>query len=118
MSGYRDEPEIFGDEPQKASVNWKTWFVALGSSLAYMIPLEMLWTKSSFPDSFGVHITAHGQTGLLENWWYSYLLIQRHRLVDVATFAYMWLPVAGVAAWFTIPKLRGTKLSLYSDDTE
>jgi hypothetical protein len=118
MSGYRDEPEIFGDEPQKAAINWKRWFIALCSGVAYAIPLEILWTKCRYPDSLGVQITDHGKAGMLEKWWYSYLLIQRHRPLDVATFAYMWLPIAGLIGWFAIPRLKRANFSLYSNSVE
>jgi hypothetical protein len=67
--------------------------------IAYMIPLFWLWNRTDFPDGLGVHITAHGKVGLLENWWYSYLLVERHRPWDLVTFAYMWAVVAGFVAW-------------------
>ena len=71
----------------------------IATAIGYMIPLFWLWSITGHPDALGVHIAAHGKAGLLENGWYSYLLLQRHLFSDVATFAYMWLAMAGVIAW-------------------
>jgi len=54
----------------------------------------------------GIHIAAHGKTGLLENWYYSYLLLQPHHFLDVLTFIYMWAIVIGFVAWLGFKKLR------------
>jgi hypothetical protein len=78
---------------------WREVWPVLLISLGYMIPLFRLWSQTGVPDDLGVHITAHGKTGLLENWWYSYLLLQRHRLWDVGTFLCMWAAVVAVMGW-------------------
>lgn len=119
MSGYREEPELFGDPPQETGMaGWKKALLTIAVVLGYMIPLFVLWTKTGYPDSLGVHITAHGKAGLIENWYYSYLLVERHRALDDVAFAYMWAPIAGFIGWFAFKRLRTMNFSLYSNDTE
>jgi len=115
MAGYREEPEIFGEEPKMTPAKWRKWFLTLCGTVAYMVPLVIFWTKCDYPDSLGVQITAHGKAGVFEKWWYSYLLIERHRPLDVITFAYMWIPIAGFAGWLAFKQLRTANFSLYSD---
>src|SRR6185437_7616763 len=89
MSGYRqDNFDLNAEEPQAQAPKGRWWKILLGS-LAYFIPLFWLWNHIDFPDSLGIQITAHGKAGLLENWYYSYLLVERHRILDVFAFAYM-----------------------------
>jgi hypothetical protein len=96
VGGYLDDKEGYQPVDKAARSSW--WKTIL-FSIAYMIPLFWLWNSTDFPDSLGIHITAHGKTGLLENWYYSYLLLQRHRLIDVVTFIYMWAIVVGFLVW-------------------
>jgi len=96
----------------------RSWWKTIIFTLAYMVPLFWLWSRTDFPDSLGVHITAHGNAGLLENWFYSYLLLERHRVLDDLTFLYMWMPVAGLILYVALPKLRGSRLSLYADERQ
>jgi hypothetical protein len=116
MSGYREDefdPNA-GETTDTAKRGswWKTLLVTLG----YMIPLLWLWNRTDFPDSLGIHITAHGKAGLLENWYYSYLLVERHHILDDVAFAYMWAPIVGLVGWFAARKLRRMKFSIYADD--
>jgi hypothetical protein len=115
MDGYLDDTK--GYQPVDKAGR-RSWWKTILWTLAYMIPLFLLWSSTDFPDGLGVHIAAHGEAGLLENWYYSYLLIQRHHALDVLTFLYMWAPIVGIAGWFAFRKLRHMKFSLYSDDTE
>ena len=84
------------DIPPKKSKAWGNVKIVVGV-VAYMLPLFWLWRLIGFPEASSIHITAHGRAGLIENWWYSYLLIQRHRPLDVLCFAYMW---AGIIVLF------------------
>ena len=119
MSGYRDGTD---DYSPLAPHFWRVTTVAL--VLAYMLPLVGLWSLTDFPSSFGIHIAAHGAAGLLRNWYFSYLLIERHEVLDVLTFLWMWLPLVVLVACVrqfagpVIRKLRTTKFSLYSDPVE
>ena len=110
MAGYIDDTEGFQpvDKPART-----TWWKTILFCLAYMIPLFWLWTGTDFPDSLGIHITAHGRVGLLENWYYSYLLLQRHHVLDIITFIYMWSIVIGFIGWIAFKQLRKTKLPLF-----
>jgi len=78
---------------------WRQNLKVIVGTVTYMLPLFWLWNKDNYPDGFGVHITAHGKAGILESWWYSYLLVQRHHLWDIVLFVYMWAIVIAFAAW-------------------
>src|SRR3569623_2169666 len=88
---------------------WRRSLKVVFLSLLYMIPLFWLWIHANYPDSLGVHITAHGKTGLLENWWYSYLLVERHQVLDVVTFLYMWAPAVVFLGWLARSMLLDRK---------
>jgi len=118
MDGYRQssfDPDA-GDRVAKQPKG--RWWKILLATLAYLIPLFWLWERVNFPDSLGVQIAAHGRVGLLENWYYSYLLLGRHRFLDIVTFAYMWAPPVGYVGWLTIPSLKRANFSLYSDSSK
>ena len=85
-------------EARKPS-RWREALKVFAIVVPYMIPLFSLWNKTGFPDDLGVHIAAHGKAGVIESWWYSYLLIEMHRFWDVVTFIYMWAAVAGFLIW-------------------
>lgn len=89
-----------GFQPSRPRVlTWSWWKMALLGT-AYMIPLILLWDRTDYPNSLGVHIAAHDRKiELLEKWYYSYLLLERHHLIDVAMFFYMWLPFIGILVW-------------------
>jgi hypothetical protein len=91
------------------------WWQTLLFTVAYFIPLFYLWARIDFPASLGVHITAHGTTGLLENWYYSYLLLQRHRPLDLISFCYMWVIVIGPIGWLLSKRFRHPKIAVDSD---
>lgn len=93
---------MMSDKDQETTAKPSRWRQALKTiffAVLYMVPLLWLWNKTDYPRSFGIHITAHGKAGLLENWWYSYLLLKRHHLWDIAAFAYMWAAVAAIVGW-------------------
>lgn len=118
MGGYRqDNFDLDAEDPKVKPAKGSWWKVLLGT-LAYMIPLFWLWNRTDYPDSLGVTITAHGKAGLLENWYYSYLLVERHRVMDDLTFLYMWAPILGLIAWFAAKRLRKVNFFLYSDDSK
>jgi hypothetical protein len=83
----------------KKQSRWRDTLKVMFVVLLYMVPLFWMWGRTGFPDDLGVHITAHGKAGLLESWWYSYLLLERHRPWDLVTFAYMWAAAAGILGW-------------------
>jgi hypothetical protein len=87
------------DETTAKKSKWRENLRIVFVVVAYMVPLFWLWQRTGFPDALDVHITAHGKAGLFENWWYSYLLIERHRIWDLVTFAYMWAAVVAVVIW-------------------
>lgn len=100
MSGYRNKTEIYGDDddPVQRSAWLKRALVVCG----YGALLLWLWIETDYPDSFGLDLGS-GKGAVLENWYYSYLLLQRHTLFDVATFVTMWAPVAGLILWLVLP---------------
>ncbi|MXP30098.1 hypothetical protein GRI58_14915 [Porphyrobacter algicida] len=105
-----------GKTPRKRK-SWRQKLVLIGGTIAYMVPLFWLWGKAHFPDSFGIVIDAHGRAGLLEEWWYSYLLLNRPNAIDLVTFAYMWLPVAGLIGWVIYKQLstKPISFSIFAD---
>jgi hypothetical protein len=122
MQGYRQS----SFDPDAGAPTNKTkkgvWWKALLATLAYGVPLVWLWIQTDFPDSLGVQISAHGKAGVIESWYYSYLLLERHRPLDIITFFYMWTPVVWFIAWLTfkplrkaLRQLRKSKFSLYAD---
>ncbi len=92
----------------------KAWPILLGA-FVYMIPLFWMWHKVDYPDSFGVHFHEHGKAGLLESWWYSYLLLERHRIWDVVTFIDMWSVIVGGVWWIVWTYLRNRKAEKSTD---
>jgi hypothetical protein len=105
-------------KPEKKSRWRETWSVIV-TVIAYMIPLIWLWEQTGYPDEFGIHVTAHGKAGLLENWWYSDLLLERHRIVDIVTFAYMWAAVVGIVAWLgwaVVKDRRAKQMALLTEN--
>ena len=113
MDGYRQDsfdPNAGEPEVQQPKGRW-TWFFG---TIAYMIPLFFLWSKTGFPESFGV-AECHGKGCWIDDWYHSYLLVEQHSLLDIVTFLYMWAPIVALVGYFVLPKLRGTKFSLYDD---
>ncbi|MEO1969268.1 MAG: hypothetical protein ABGW87_11210 [Sphingomonadaceae bacterium] len=109
-----------GVEGKNKSRNRRKTLLIVGLTLGYMVPLFWLWSATNFPDSFGVIIKAHGKAGLLEEWWYSYLLLSRPNALDLATFAYMWLPVVCLIGW-AIYKQLGTqpiRFNIFADQPD
>lgn len=95
-------------DDEQASANETFWDNALKTllvMLCYMPPMFWLWSKTDFPKSFGIRITAHGKGAVLEEWWYSYLLLERHHVWDILTFAYMWAPLIGFVGYLLWTKL-------------
>lgn len=84
---------------QEKPSRWRSGLKVFAVMLSYMIPLFWLWSKTGYPDSLGAHILARGKAGLIESWWYSYLLLGRDTSWDILTFVYMWLPVLGCVIW-------------------
>jgi len=109
------------DQPETATESkpgfWRTNGPILFGAIGYMIPFFWLLGKTDFPDSFGIHITAHGKVGLFENWYYSYLLLQRHQPWDVILFLYMWAAVVGCVGWLVWKTLGGRKRGRASADS-
>jgi len=93
-------PDQGDPAPEKPKGKWRQALLTIGGVIAYMIPLFWLWSSVGWPESFGITITAHGKAGLLENWYYSYLLVERPSLIDDVTYLYMWAPIAGLIGWF------------------
>jgi hypothetical protein len=92
--GYKPSTAV-----DREPVGWRKILALVLCVLAYMTPLFWMWSVTGYPDSFGVHITAHGRAGLIESWGYSYLLLNRHYVLDLLLFAYMWTPAVPVLAW-------------------
>jgi hypothetical protein len=114
MGGYINEEEGFSPSVRPRFGRLTTiLFMVL-----YFVPLFILQSLTDFPNSFGVHEMSHGRGRALEDWFYSYLLLQRHQVLDVITFAYMWAPIVGFIAWLVVPRLRKMNFSLYSNETE
>ena len=116
MAGYREDNfDLDAGEPKapKPKGRWK-WVVG---TLAYMALVFWFWSMTDFPDSFGVQ-ECRGRGCIFEDWYHSYLLIERHRLLDIATFLVMWVPIVGYIAYFALPKLKRANFSLYSDSSK
>lgn len=113
MNGYRQSSFDPDAEPPTKTAQKGNWWKIILWSAGYMIPLIWMWSRTDYPDSFGVHITAHGRAGLAESWYYSYLLLKRHHVLDVITFVYMWSIVIGLIAWIASKQLQKTKLPFY-----
>jgi len=114
--GYRpDEIDSVVDQLPNTSKRWSRWKTVF-VMLAYVAGLLWLWIQTDFPNSLGVQIAARGKVGAIEDWYYSYLLIERHRVLDVVAFLYMWGPIAGFIGWFAFRKLRGMNFSFYDDE--
>ena len=100
---------------EKKQSRWRDALKTIVVVLLYLIPLFWLWSRTGYPDNLGVHITAHGKAGLLENWWYSYLLLERHQLWDIVTFAYMWTAVAAIIGWVIWALMQDRKAKAAAD---
>ena len=101
--GDLQEPAPGAEKPKRI---WRQNLLLIGGTLGYMILLFCLWGETGRPESFGIRITAHGKAGLLENWYYSYLLLDRPDFWDILTFLYMWAPVAAGLMWLGRSLLR------------
>ena len=113
MDGYLGDEEGYQPVDKPGLRSWWKTIIGVG---AYIIPLFWLQSKTGFPESFGIHETSHGKGRMLEDWYYSYVFLERHTFLDVVTFLYMWAPVAGFVGWLVLRKLRGRKLSLYAEN--
>ena len=102
-----DQPETVMEKKQGF---WRKNGPIIFGTIGYMIPFFWLLDKTDFPDSFGIRITAHGKAGLLENWYYSYLLLQRQQPWDIILFLYMWAIVAWCVGWL-VWKVLGARKS-------
>lgn len=87
--------------PKAKASHWPRTLKIIAAVAVYMVPFFWMKEAVNYPDSFGVHITAHGKAGAIEAWWYSYLLLERPNVRDLALFAYMWVPIVGSLALFT-----------------
>jgi len=76
---------------------------------AYMIPLLALWMVTGYPDGFGVNIKSGGIGGLIENLWYSYLLLNHPSPLNVILFCYMWAPAVGLVIWVGRGVVKGLR---------
>ncbi|MDE2302203.1 MAG: hypothetical protein KGK11_06550 [Sphingomonadales bacterium] len=100
------------ENSDKTKGGWRRNLKIVAYTILYMIPLFWMWNKAGYPDGFGIHITAHGKSGLLENWYYSYPLIQRGQFLDIMLFIYMWAVIvlcAGWVAWSVIKSRRSRR---------
>jgi hypothetical protein len=112
MDGYLGDEQGYQPVDKPAQRSWWKTMLAVG---AYMIPLFWLFSLTGFPESFGVP-RCHGRGCEIEDWYQSYLFLERHQPLDIVTFLYMWAPVAWFIGWFAFRKFRGTKLSFYADE--
>ena len=106
------------DDEGKGADPWRQRLTILAVVGPYMLILFWLWVGADYPDSFGVTVTAHGAAGLLENWWYSYLLLKRPDALDVGLFCYMWAPLVGLLGWVTYVAIRACsmKFKIFNDE--
>jgi len=80
---------------------WLGGFLKIvGVCLAYLLPLFWLWNAVGYPEAFGVEVATHGKAALFDLWRHSFRLLDRGESLDLVTFAYMWLAVAGPVLWF------------------
>ena len=76
-----------------------------------------LWLlgETDFPDSFGFKFD-HGNTGVFKEYWYSYLLLQRHRPWDIALFAWLW-GSALAFVWYLRSRAKKVDAKLRDENT-
>jgi hypothetical protein len=116
MSGYREDSfDPNAGEPEVQQPNGLRWKSLVGT-LAYIGALFWLKNLTGYPDSFGVHETCTGKGCIFDDWYYSYLFMERHRPLDVLVFVYMWAPLAALIAWFVLPRFRGANSSSAKKD--
>ena len=120
MSGYRQSSfDQNAGEPVNKPPKGRWWKIIL-FAFAWVVPSFWLMSEVRYPDSFGVHYqssTGRGQTA--EQFYYSYLLLERHHLLDVITFAWMWAPLVGIIGWIVYAQIQSPKtpkLPGYSDN--
>jgi hypothetical protein len=110
MSGYREDNFDLGEEPEvRAAKSRRGWIVFL-FALVWIGPSILLMDQDGYPDSFGIHYhsrTGRGQT--FEQFVDSYVLLQRHHVLDVITFAWIWAPLVGAIGWVVYGLLHSPK---------
>ena len=117
MDGYRQDSFDPNAGERAVTPSKGRWKIIVGS-LAYFGLLFWLKELTGFPDSFGVHETCTGKGCIFDDWYYSYVFMERHRPLDVVTFLYMWAPLAALIAWFLLPRFRRANFSIYRKDNE
>jgi hypothetical protein len=78
------EPEV-----DQARITRNHDFKWIAIVLFWMTGYFWLRGETDFPDSFAVRLP-HGQAGVFEEYWYSYLLLERHQPWDIALFVWLW----------------------------
>jgi hypothetical protein len=81
----------------------------------YFLPLFLLWTAAGYPDDYRLETKAHGAAAIIENWWYSYLLLKHPNAVGLLTFFYMWMPVVSALVWL-IYITKKDRIKNFDDD--
>jgi hypothetical protein len=117
MGGYRQDNFDLGGGDAEAPAPKGRRLKQMGAAIAYVVPCFWLWSLIDYQDLIGARWTrSSGRGETLEEWYYSYLLLERHHVLDLITFVYMWAPLAGFVGWIAFRALRRTKFSLYSRD--
>lgn len=111
MTGYREDNFDLTEEPEaRAAKSRRAWIIFL-FALLWAGPSFLLMDQDGYPESFGIHYhstSGRGQT--FEDFYYSYVLLQRHHLLDVITFVWMWAPLVGILVWVVYAQIRSPKL--------
>jgi len=81
------------------------WWKILLLTVVWVVPTFWLKDKIGYPTSFGVE-RCHGRGCYLDDLYHSYLLVERHQLLDIATFLLIWAPFLGVIGWIVFGQLR------------
>jgi hypothetical protein len=107
MSGYREDNFDLDEEPEAKAIKSRRGWIIFLLVLLWVGPSFWLMDQDGYPESFGIHyhsMSGRGQTA--EQFYYSYVLLQRHHVLDVITFAWMWAPLIGTVIWVVYSLIR------------
>jgi hypothetical protein len=110
MSGYREDNFDLGEDPEARAARSRRSWIRFLLVLPWAGVSFLLMDQDGYPDSFGIHY--HSTTGkgmVVEQFYDSHVLVQRHHLLDIITFAWMWAPLVGAIGWVVYGLLHSPK---------
>lgn len=97
-------------------------FAYWGLFIVWLIGQIWLSDLADYPKAFGV-VPLHGKARFYQEYFDSYLLLERPTSIDIGLFVWMWIPVVGLAVYLARPLLNslgGRRFSFFAnpaDDT-